>query len=129
MDHYRNDAKIVRKFGEEPFCFDLHAHGMGDKPSSIKITHKSIGPAKGMWKNIGTSFSDLPLDIYWGISSQLPTDAPNTMMNYLTMAMFEGIVFEDSGYTKYPSKDEVEKATKDAFSQWGTNIMSNKYIA
>jgi len=51
------------------------------------------------------------------------------MTNYLTMAMHEGILFEDSGYTKYPSKDEVIKATKDAFSQWGTNIKSNKYIA
>ena len=129
MDHYRNDAKIVRKFGEEPFCFNLHANGMGDKPSSIKITHKSIGPAKGTWKNIGTSFSNLPFDIYWGISSQLSTDAPATMMNYLTMAMHEGILFEDSGYTKYPSKDEVKKATKNAFSQWGTNIKSNKYKA
>jgi len=49
MDHYRNDAKIVRKFGEEPFCFDLFGTGMGDKSSSIKITHKSIGAAKGAW--------------------------------------------------------------------------------
>ena len=129
FDRYRHDVDKVRKFGEEPYCFDLHSTGMGDRTSGVKITHKKIGAARGTWKNIGTSFSDLPFYIYWGISSQLSTDAPATMMNYLTMAMHEGILFEDSGYTKYPSNDKVIKATKDAFSQWGTNIKSKKYKA
>ena len=105
MDFYRHDADKVRKFGEEPYCFDLQTTKFADKTSGVKITHKSIGPAKGMWKNIGTSFSDLPFYIYWGISSSHSSDAPATMMNYLTMAMQAGFLFENSGYDKYPTKD------------------------
>ena len=49
LDFYRHDADKVRKFGEEPYCFDLHTTGFGDKTSGVKITHKSIGAAKGAW--------------------------------------------------------------------------------